>query len=231
MACVRSGWVALSPLWRANDPTHGSLERHVAHPRRPGHLSCPSPARRCRPTRLSRSTPLWVRSRASRARRGPYSEGHRTPQRCPRRAESAPTTDSRLSLWKSAAPGTERRALESPIRRHRNHRAALSGQPCHGRRGRRAARLERRGRPLLRERPCRDRRPAREDDRARQGGGRSCRFERSSWTLSGRTRSTRTTSSTTASIRWSEGNSAKANPSLEPWKPHERFPIVHREMS
>jgi hypothetical protein len=35
---------------------------------------------------------------------------------CPRKIKSAPATDSRLSLRKSGARGTERRALESPIR-------------------------------------------------------------------------------------------------------------------
>ena len=52
---------------------------------------------------------------------GPYSEGHRTPQRCPRRAESASANCSRPSLRKSAARGTERRALDSPIRSVSGH--------------------------------------------------------------------------------------------------------------
>jgi hypothetical protein len=56
--------------------------RHAAHPRRPRRCGGPSTTRRRRRTRLSRSTTLLVRSRATRAGPMPDSEGHRAPQRC-----------------------------------------------------------------------------------------------------------------------------------------------------
>ena len=69
MACVRRGWVAVSQLRGADAPARRTLApRHVAHREPPGHLDRSGTAGQPRRFRLSRRTPLWVRSRATRAR-------------------------------------------------------------------------------------------------------------------------------------------------------------------
>ena len=69
MACVRRGWVAVSQLRGADAPARRTLApRHVAHREPPGHLGRSGTAGQPRRFRLSRRTPLWVRSRATRAR-------------------------------------------------------------------------------------------------------------------------------------------------------------------
>jgi hypothetical protein len=114
---VRGRRMALSHLRGVDDPAgHCVATSHAAHPRQPRHLGRPSTARRHRSIRLSRSTPLWVRSRATRGGPVPYSEGHRAPQRCQPGQNRRQRAYSRPSRRKSAAHGLERRALESPIR-------------------------------------------------------------------------------------------------------------------
>ncbi len=113
---------AVSHLRRSDDPARGSVAaRHPTHPRWTQCRCGTSTARQPRHLRLSRSTSLLVRSFATRGGPVPYSEGHGAPRRCPHRAESAPAIDSRPSLGKSAARGTEPRALESPIRLRHDH--------------------------------------------------------------------------------------------------------------
>jgi hypothetical protein len=111
-ACVRGGRLALSALRRSDDPARRSDDPArssvaASHPAHPRHLGRPSTARRR--IRLSRSTPLWVRCRASRGGPVPCSERHRAPQRYPRWAESASATCSLLSLRKPTAVRSEGR--------------------------------------------------------------------------------------------------------------------------
>jgi hypothetical protein len=106
VACVRGGWVALSALRWSHDFARRALAAsHSAHPRRRRRRRRPGTARRRRRARLTRSTPLWVRSRATRGGPVADSEGHAAPQLCPAGLNRRAKTCSRPSRCKSATRG------------------------------------------------------------------------------------------------------------------------------
>ncbi|MFT6142287.1 MAG: hypothetical protein ACJAZO_003751 [Myxococcota bacterium] len=94
---------------------------HVAHPRRPGRRRGARPTRQRRRLRLSRSTPLWVRSRATRGGPVPSSEGHGAPQCC------QPTQNRRLRPVRGSSYASQPPAVRSEG--HWNHLSVSSRPP------------------------------------------------------------------------------------------------------